>query len=95
MGTIVERPRNNGSIAYFAQILVMRDSKIVHRQSRTFDRRPPAAAWIDKREAERAKPDWRSNWQKAASRQRSRPIFIAWTPSYRSPSLHGVIHLIL
>jgi len=56
MGTIVERPRKNGSIAYFAQILVMRDSKIVHRESRTFDRRPPAAAWIKKREAELAKP---------------------------------------
>jgi hypothetical protein len=37
-------------------MLVMRDSKIVHRESRTFDRRPPAAAWIRKREAELAKP---------------------------------------
>jgi hypothetical protein len=56
MGTITERPRKDGSFAYLAQILVMRDSKIVRRESRTFDRRPPAASWINKREAELAKP---------------------------------------
>lgn len=57
MGTIVERPRRDGSVAYMAQIMIMRDRKIVHRESRTFDRRPAAAAWISKREAELAKPD--------------------------------------
>ncbi len=56
MGTIIERPRKNGSIAYLAQILVMRESKIVHRESRTFDRRPAAKAWMTKREAELVKP---------------------------------------
>jgi integrase len=56
MGTIVERRRKNGSIAYMAQISVMRDRIIVRRENRTFDRRPAAAAWINKREAELAKP---------------------------------------
>jgi integrase len=57
MGTIVERPRRDGSVAYMAQIMIMRDRKIVHRESKTFDRRPAASAWISKREAELAKPD--------------------------------------
>lgn len=56
MGTIVERPRKDGSVGYMAQISVMRDRKIVHRESKTFDRRPAATAWIRKREAELAKP---------------------------------------
>jgi len=56
MGTIIERKRKDGSIAYHAQILIMRDRKIVHRESRTFDRRPAATVWIKKREAETSKP---------------------------------------
>ena len=56
MGTILERKRKDGSIAYMAQIMLMRERKIVHRESRTFDRRPAAAAWIKKREKELEKP---------------------------------------
>jgi hypothetical protein len=56
MGTIIERTRKDGSVAYLAQILVMRDSKIAHRESKTFDRRPAASTWIKKRKAELAKP---------------------------------------
>ncbi len=52
VGTIVERPRANGSVAYLAQILLKKDGKIVHRESRTFDRKPMATAWIKKRESE-------------------------------------------
>lgn len=52
MGTIIERPRANGSIAYLAQILLKSDGKVVHRESRTFDRRAAATAWLKKREAE-------------------------------------------
>lgn len=52
MGTIIERPRSNGSIAYLAQILLKSDGKVVHRESRTFDRRAAATAWIKKRETE-------------------------------------------
>ncbi len=56
MGTIVERPRKNGSTAYLAKISIMRDGKIVHRENKTFDRRPAASAWIEKREAELSRP---------------------------------------
>jgi integrase len=56
MGTIIKRPRKNGSIAYLAQISVMREGVSIFRQSRTFDRRAVAQGWIDKREAELAKP---------------------------------------
>lgn len=39
-----------------AQIILSREGEIVHRESRTFDRRPAAAAWLKRREAELAKP---------------------------------------
>ncbi len=32
-----------------AQILIMRDKKIVHREAKTFDKRPAAASWIKTR----------------------------------------------
>ena len=57
MGTIIERPRKNGSVAYLAQIGLMREGKIVHRESKTFDRRVSADAWIKRREADLAKPN--------------------------------------
>jgi integrase len=56
MGTIVKRPRKGGGVGYLAQISIMREGKIVFRQSRTFDRERIAAAWIAKRESELAKP---------------------------------------
>lgn len=56
MGTINQRRRANGTIAYSAQILMMRSGQIVHRESRTFDDRQMAKAWLDKREKELAKP---------------------------------------
>lgn len=57
MGTIIPRPRKDGSLAYLAQILIKRDGKIVHRESRTFDREPAARAWIKKREKEAKTPE--------------------------------------
>jgi integrase len=56
MGSILERPRADGTIAYLAKIAIMREGKVVHRESRTFDRRPAAVTWIDKRERDLAKP---------------------------------------
>jgi integrase len=55
MGTIVERPRKDGTVAYMAQIAVMREGRS-HRESQTFDRRPAATAWIRKREKELTAP---------------------------------------
>jgi hypothetical protein len=40
-----------------AQIVLYRDGIIAHRETRPFDRRPAAAAWIKKQETELAKPD--------------------------------------
>lgn len=51
MGTIIERRRANGSTGYSARIVVQR-AGVVHRETKTFDRRPAAAAWIKKRERE-------------------------------------------
>jgi integrase len=56
MGTLTERVRKNGSKAYMAQISIMREGRIVLRENKTFDRKPGARAWIEKREAELAKP---------------------------------------
>ena len=56
MGTIISRKRKNGSTGYHAQLLIKRKGAIVHRESRTFDRKQAAAAWLEKRETELAKP---------------------------------------
>lgn len=39
-----------------AKIIIKRDGKVVHRESKTFERRPAAAAWIAKREEELQAP---------------------------------------
>lgn len=52
MGTIAARKRKDGSTAYLAQITFIRDKIIIHREAKTFDRRPAAAAWIKRREKE-------------------------------------------
>lgn len=49
------RKRRNGSTGYHAQVAINRDG-ISHRETRTFDRRAAAAAWIAKREQELAQP---------------------------------------
>lgn len=56
MGTIVERPGAKGKIAYSAQISIMRDGSIIHREAKTFYARDIAQGWIDKREKELAVP---------------------------------------
>ncbi len=55
MGTIVARTRKDGSVGYHAQVAVQRDGQL-HRETKTFDRRPAAAAWLKKREAELQAP---------------------------------------
>ena len=40
-----------------AQIILKRDGKVVHQESQTFNRRPAAAAWAERREKELRKPD--------------------------------------
>ena len=57
MGTIVERKRKNGIAAYMAQVVFYRGGKVVHREAKTFNRRPVAAAWLKRREGELSKPE--------------------------------------
>ena len=55
MGSISIRKRKNGSSSYLARVRVMREGTSYH-ETKTFDRRPAATAWIRKREKELAKP---------------------------------------
>lgn len=55
MGTILKRARQDSTTAYLAQIAIMRKG-IVHREAKTFDREKIAKTWIEKREAELARP---------------------------------------
>ena len=56
MGTIIPRKRKSRPTGYHAQLFIKRKGATVHRESRTFDRRQAAAAWLEKRETELAKP---------------------------------------
>jgi integrase len=56
MGTIIARKRKDRTTGYLAQILIKRKGKIVHRESKTFDRRQAAKAWLARRETDLAKP---------------------------------------
>lgn len=56
MGSITKRKRKDGSVAWVAQIAIRRDGKTVLRDHRAFERRSIAAAWIEKREEDLAKP---------------------------------------
>ncbi|KZL28357.1 integrase [Pseudovibrio sp. WM33] len=56
MGTIVSKPRKDGSISHCAQILIKRKGKIVHRESKVFSRKRAAQAWLNKRETELSPP---------------------------------------
>lgn len=55
MATIRTRQRSDGSVAFLAEIRIKRDGDLVHRQSRTFDRRAQANAWAESREKALAK----------------------------------------
>ncbi|AMM86703.1 site-specific integrase [Martelella sp. AD-3] len=55
MGSITTRKRRDGSQSYRARVRVMREGSVYH-ETKTFDRRPAAAAWIKKREKELARP---------------------------------------
>jgi integrase len=56
MGTIIARKRKDGSVGYNAQLVIKRGGAILHRETRTFDRRQAASAWLERRETELARP---------------------------------------
>jgi integrase len=57
MATIRPRQRRDGSIAYLAEIRIKRDGRLVHRESRTIDRRRLATEWTTRRESKLRKAD--------------------------------------
>lgn len=56
MGSIVNRTRKDGTTVYSAQIVVKRKG-VVHRETKTFERRQAAATWMRQREGLLAAPD--------------------------------------
>lgn len=50
MATIRTRKRSDGSVAFLAEIRIKRDGELIHRESRTFDRKALASAWAESRE---------------------------------------------
>lgn len=56
MGTIVSRRRKSGGIAYMARIILKRDRKVIHSESKTFSSHRVAKAWIQRRETELSEP---------------------------------------
>lgn len=51
MATITERRRQDGTVAFTAQIRIKRQGRVVHTEARTFARRKAAEAWARDREA--------------------------------------------
>lgn len=56
MGTITARKRQDGSMAFRALIHLKQNGRTVHKESKTFDRRPTAKAWMARREKELREP---------------------------------------
>lgn len=56
MGTITSRKRSDGTEGHTAQIRLKAGGKVIHTESKTFDRLPAARIWLAKREAELALP---------------------------------------
>lgn len=56
MGTIITRKRSDGSIGYMAQVRVKQKGKVVHAETKTFDRKQAANAWVSRRETELRQP---------------------------------------
>lgn len=57
MPTIRPRRRRNGKLAYQAEVRIKRNGRLVHRESRTFDRRRLATEWATRLEDQLSKPD--------------------------------------
>lgn len=55
-GTIIARKRKDGTTGYKAEIIVYREGRVAHRESRTFDRRQAAAIWLEQREKDLDRP---------------------------------------
>lgn len=86
MGTVVERKRKDGSIAYMAQISIMRDRKVVLRETKTFERKGDAVAWVNRRERELAAPGALD----AATRKKAAPTLASAIDQYLEESQRDI-----
>ncbi len=57
MATIRRRRRRDGTLAYLAEVRIKTDGRLVHRESKTFDKRRLAAEWATRLEGKLSKPD--------------------------------------
>ena len=55
-GRIIARKRKDGSIGYRTDVVIYQGGEIIHRETKTFDRRQAALVWKEKREAELERP---------------------------------------
>ena len=53
---IVSRRRKDGTLGHTAQIRLKKGGKVIHTESKTFDRKLAVQAWLKKRETELAEP---------------------------------------
>ncbi len=56
MATIRLRRRRDGKLAYQAEVRIKRNGRLVHRESKTFDRRRLATEWAPRLEDRLSKP---------------------------------------
>ncbi|RKE36688.1 phage integrase family protein [Paraburkholderia sp. BL23I1N1] len=57
MAAITPRTNRDGSTSYKAQIRIRKGGKVIHQETRTFERKQAAQAWAKKREGELAHAD--------------------------------------
>ena len=57
VATIRPRRRRDGSLAYLAEVRIKRDGRLVHRESKTFDKRRLATVWATRLESQLSNPD--------------------------------------
>ncbi len=57
MATIRTRRRQNGSLAYLAEVRIKKDGRLFHRESKTFDKRRAATEWAARLEKDLNKPN--------------------------------------
>ncbi len=57
MATIRPRRRRDGKLSYQAEVRIKRNGRVIHRESRTFDRRRLATEWAMRLEGQLSNPD--------------------------------------
>jgi integrase len=95
MATIRPRRRSDGKLAYQADVRIKREGRLVHRESKTFDRRQLATEWATRLEKQLGTPDAVPRRQQLALRGPLHKILLKYRkevseirPMGRSKSAH-------